>query len=175
MPFTLLGAVVLGLAVAGVLMLAARLFKLNVPRWTLPTAAGLAVIAYIVWSDYTWFRRTAGVLPPGIEVAAGYGTSSTIRPWTLVKAPVERFVAVDANGVRTNPKAPGYALAVVYFLQRYLPTAQATQLYDCTAPRRADLGASVELRDDGLPPDDAWVKVAPDDAVRRTVCAAAEG
>ena len=175
MLLMLIGAVVLAVAVVGTIMGVFRLTGRRAPRWILPTCAGAAVLGFILWSDYSWYRRTADALPPHIEVAAAYGSSRAWRPWTLIMPPVERFIALDTSSIKTNPRREGYVMATIYLLARYQPASEVTQLYDCTRPRRIDVDRSTTFDARGLPQGEAWVPVDEDHAVRVIACREAAG
>lgn len=171
MILNFIAALVLGLAIAGVVMLAFRLTGRKAPRWLLPAAAGLSMIAFQIWSGYTWFSRTAGALPPHIAVAGTFTATSPIEPWTFLMPRIERFSAVDLNSLRSNPRAPSLAMAEIYLVGRYAPTAATLQVFDCETGRRADVVDSLAFDDSGQPTNAQWVPLRRDDPMRRIVCA----
>ena len=68
MLFELIAAVVTGVALAGVAMLLRWLSRGLLPKWIVPTMAGLGMLGYSIWSEYSWFDRMNLALP-GIEVS----------------------------------------------------------------------------------------------------------
>ncbi|MEO0661118.1 MAG: hypothetical protein AAFZ87_06250, partial [Planctomycetota bacterium] len=44
-----------------------------------PVAAGLAMFAFTLWQEYTWFDRSTAVLPEGARVAETYDYASAIQ------------------------------------------------------------------------------------------------
>lgn len=168
MWFNLIAVLVLGVAVAGVTMLAFRAFGRKPPRWILPIAAGVAMMTYTLYNDYSWFSRTAGALPPSVRVAQSYGQPSPLQPWTYLVAPVNRFVAVGR--VVPNPEQPDYRLAEIFVLQRYMPTATVSTLFDCAGGRRADAVDIEGFDEAGEPIGGPWRPLDADDPLRAVVC-----
>ncbi|WP_135470162.1 hypothetical protein [Crenalkalicoccus roseus] len=170
MLFQLLGTVALGLAAAGTVLLAFRILGRRAPRWTLPLAAGAAMLGFHVWSDYSWYRRTAAALPEPMIVAAAHPSGSAIQPWTLLIPRVERFAALDPRTIRWNDAAPELRMVEVFLIARYMPTLSTVQIFDCSAPRRADVTRDLAFDAQGRPLGAGWVRLEPDDRLWRTVC-----
>ena len=114
MFFELIATFAAGIGAAGLVFALAHLTGGRLPRYAAPATAGLAMLAYAIWSEYTWAARTAGTLPEGVEVIEEIPESKPWKPWTLAVPQVTRFVALDRAGVQTNPQAPGVLLADVY-------------------------------------------------------------
>ena len=51
-----------GIGAAGIMMMI-RLFIKKLPKWLVPAAAGLGMIGFQVYSEYTWFSHTRSLLP----------------------------------------------------------------------------------------------------------------
>lgn len=172
MIFQLLGSLILGICGAVALMLAYRLSGRRAPRWVLPASAGAAMFGFHVWSDYTWFRRTAAALPAPLIVAAAPTNATVMQPWTHLVPRVERFAALDPRAIRWNERAPGLRLTEVFLVARYMPTLTSVQLFDCTTPRRADAPRGFALDAEGRPVGVEWVPLDAADALLTTVCSA---
>ena len=170
MIFQLLGSLLLGICAAVALMLAYRLLGRRAPRWVLPAAAGAAMLGFHVWSDYTWFRRTAAALPEPLTVAAAPASATPLQPWTYLLPRVERFVVINPRAIRWNERAPGLRLAEVFLVARYMPTLTAAQLFDCTTPRRIGAPRGLALDAEGRPEGVEWVPLEPGDPLLRAVC-----
>lgn len=170
MWFNLIAVVVLGVAVAGTVMLAFRALGRRPPRWILPVMAGVAMLTYTFYNDYSWFSRTAGALPETVVVAGTYNSSNALQPWTYFLPMVERFTAIDRESVVESPQRRTLVLADVIFVQRYLPTRIAPMVFDCENGRRAD-AVDVEGFDEaGEPIGARWQPLHRDDPLRRVVC-----
>ncbi|MEZ5841724.1 MAG: hypothetical protein R3D02_15295 [Hyphomicrobiales bacterium] len=161
-----------GVGVTGLIFGLYRMAKRKPPRWMLPAAAGLSMIGFQAWNEYSWFSRTADLLPDTVEIGQTYANASLLQPWTYIAPRVDRFSAIDRATVRRNPQAPGFALAEVLLIGRLAPTAKTLQIFDCEMARRADITAATEFGDDGLPKNLQWVEVEADDALRRIACSA---
>lgn len=175
MLFNLVGVIVAGIAAAGSIMLVFRIMRRRPPRWLVPVAAGLAMIVFHLWNEYTWFDRVAGGLPEQVVVAEHYTYESALQPWTLVRPRINRFAAVDRSTIRRNEQAPGYVMADVLLVGRLDPTARVTQLYDCQAARRTDIGASTKVDERGLPVDATWIDAETDRNLFRLICEDTQG
>ncbi len=170
MLFQLLGAIILGVGMAGVVMIAFRLVGRKAPRWTLPVFAGAAMLGFQIWNEYTWFSRTAAALPAHIVLAGTYSSSSPLQPWTMLVPPVDRFSVIDARSIRRNERAPHLRMIEVFLIGRYMPTASTIQIYDCETPRRADVVRTLEFDADGRPTGAQWIDLDAADPLRRKVC-----
>ncbi len=175
MFLTIIGAIVLAVAIAGVVQLAYRLAGRKPPRGTLPLAAGVALIIFFIWNDYSWYKRTADELPESVKVARAYPSTSKLQPWTYVKPHVTRFAAVDTATLKRNDAQPGYVLADIFLVERYVPTIKTVQLYDCDGGRRTDILETTEMGEDGLPANAQWYDLDADDAFRPLICGGNSG
>ncbi|MEL6977950.1 MAG: hypothetical protein AAGM38_04635 [Pseudomonadota bacterium] len=149
MALELVATIVFGVGAAGIAMLFRKLAPSLAPRWLIPIAAGGAMIGFTIWSEYAWFARQSGALPPGIEVATTHAEPSFFRPWTYVTPFVSRFSAVDLSGVLRHEDAPGKLIAQVYSFERFAMTASAPMLFDCSGKRLAPLVDGVSFGEDG--------------------------
>lgn len=172
MLMELIATFALGFCAAGAVMLLRRLVKAPLPRWSTPLAAGLAMIGFTLWSEYTWFSRTEAALPESFEIVTRHENSSIFRPWTKVRPFVDRFSAVDKNTLRRNDKAPGQIMAEVTMVARHGGNARLPVLIDCAGTRRADLSDGMEFDDTGTLLDGRWFQLPSDDPLLKTVCTA---
>ena len=169
MLLTLVGAIVFGIAVAGTLLLAINVLRVPIPRWSIPAAAGLSVLGFSIYLDYTWFGRLEAALSPRSVIAETYGDASPFKPWTFLARPTTRFVAVDAESLKRVRGAPNVVQAIVVGVARWQPTWTRPMLFDCARPRRADLAAAPVVGADGELVGVDWVVVDPEDGLRLAV------
>ena len=162
----LLATFAAGFVAAGVVMMAPRLFGKRAPRHLPPLAAGLAMVSFMMWNEYSWFDRTASALPEDVKVAATYSESSVFQPWTMIAPRINRFAAVDLRQARRNPEFPDQVMAEVLLVSRFDDTATRMQVFDCGDARRAD--APTAEFDAGWNPE--WVDVADDDPLLLAAC-----
>ena len=167
----LIATFIAGVGAAGIGMLARRLSGGRLPRWITTAAAGLAMIGFSVWSEYTWFARQTASLPPEITVAHTVETSAAWKPWTYAAPYVSRFIAVDTGGLRTNPDFADLTLADVYFFGRWAPVLRMPMVFDCAGALQAVMGDGVGFGTDGQIEGADWSALAPDDPLLGAVCA----
>lgn len=170
MIFILIGGFLVALSAAALAALPFRLARRPVPRSVPVLAGGLALFAFVIWNDYSWYQRTRAELPERVSVISTLTYSDPVQPWTLVVPRVDRFTAIDRASIRRNADLPDFAIAEVLFVQRYQPTLRARQIFDCARMRRADLTDRTQFGDDGMPQDVVWVELDENDPMIVTVC-----
>lgn len=161
MTFLLIAAIAIGLGAAGLVRGLPALVGWSAPRWLAPAAGGLAMFAFMLWNEYTWFERSLAALPPGTVVAESYEHASVFQPWTLAAPRVTRFAAVRPRG-RT---AEGYLEADVILAARFTDDRAVPHLFDCRRGRRAVLPpgegpVKASALDWAAPADDPLIKAA---------------
>lgn len=166
----LIATIVAGIACAGVVMVINVVSGRRLPRWMLPVAAGLGMIAVTISNEYTWFDRTAGRLPEGVVVAMTVEEQSWLRPWTQLKPYMKRFVAVDHATMRSHESRPQERLVDLYFFGRWSPVSKAPVLFDCDGGRSALLIDGASFGEDGAVENADWQPAASSDPVLRVVC-----
>lgn len=171
MLFHLLATFSAGICAAGLFLLGYRTFGRKAPRFLPPLAAGLAMIGYNVWDEYSWATRTIAELPGHIEVLETYGHAAPWKPWTYAIPEVNRFAALDTSRIRRNESLPGYVLAEFILVTRRSPTATMQLLFDCQGARQTDVVPSKGFDAEGLPQDQDWVAVETDSTLFKAVCA----
>ncbi|NGP53533.1 hypothetical protein [Thioalkalivibrio sp. XN8] len=165
-----LAAIVVGLAAAGVVMAINVVIRRRLPGWLVPAAAGISMIAFMVWMEYNWLPRTIASLPEGVEVVSVSRESSWYRPWTYFRPLSLRAVTLDTRRNRTHPAQPGQVMTSVVLLGRWMPPRQIPVVFDCDANRRADLHAAVELDADGYLSGADWRELPADDPALAIAC-----
>ncbi len=170
MLFDLMATVVAAFAAAGVALFMLRVLKIPFPKWIVPVAAGAAMIGYAIWAEYSWYGRMVAALPENVAVIEPAGQTSWWRPWSYAVPLRARFIAFDRDAVRTHPQMPQQRIVNVLLVGRWQGTVAVPVLYDCAAPRRADLVDGAAFADDGTVADAVWLKVPDDDPVRNAAC-----
>ncbi|PIE10096.1 MAG: hypothetical protein CSA70_12065 [Rhodobacterales bacterium] len=173
MFFELIATVFAGLAAAGLVMLFNRVTGGRLPRWFMPVAAGAAMLAATVSSEYGWYGRTTSMLPEGVEVIETVENQKWYRPWTLAFPFVERFNALDRASLRTHPDQPGKTLADLYYYGRWAPLNRRSILTDCAAGRLAVIGDGVTIAEDGTITGLEWFAPGKDDPILTAICGGA--
>lgn len=173
--FAILGPIVLGIAVAGILVFLKRVLRLPLPGWSIPMLAAIAMILAHIYNEYSWFDRFSAELPEGVEVVETLTTTGWYEPWTYLKPRINRFSAIDTSTVQVNPAHPDLALGQVILVERHSPTASVVQLADCRNNRTADIPANAQFGDDGLPLGVTWIDREPDSPILAALCRIAAG
>jgi hypothetical protein len=171
----LIATVVMGAGVAGIALIFVKVSRGRLPRWIVPAGAGFAMIAFSIWSEYSWFSRTAGDLPEPVVVAWTNSESAPWKPWTYAMPQTTRFVAVDTASIRTNDAQPGQRVVDLYFMGRWAPSQAMRVLLDCQGARRVDLASSADPGNAASGERQAWVQMDPSDPVLTTACDAEVG
>ncbi len=166
-----IASIALGLGVAGLLMLFNRLSPKALPAFLLPASAGLAMIAMMVYLEYSWAKRTIDNLPQGVVVTAQSSERMWYRPWTYLKPLSLRMVAVDTRRNRTNEQWPDQVMTTVVLFGRWLPAREIPVVYDCANATRADLEADVRFSAEGGLVGADWRPLTKDDPALMAACA----
>jgi len=159
-----------GFGLAGIALSINIALRRRLPQWIVPAAAGAGMLLMAIWLEYSWFERTTGTFPEGVEVASSNQVRSWYRPWTYVVPLSNRLIAIDSRFDRRHADRPGQVLTRVILAGRWEPTRQFGAVYDCIGHRRADLLDQVELREDGSLGNATWVQLSADDAALRIAC-----
>lgn len=170
MLFDLIAAFSAGFLLAGLALGLKFLLRGRAPAWLVPVAAGLGMLSYAIWSEYSWFERARATLPDGVVVASSNEVQAWYRPWTYLVPQVDRFIAVDHRMSRRNEALPGHVLTAVVLMGRWEPSRQFGVVYDCPAGRRADLDDGVVFSDEGALEGARWITLDPQDPVLREAC-----
>jgi hypothetical protein len=155
---------------AGVVMMLNILVGRRLPGWSIPAAAGLGMLAFAVWSEYSWYGRVTAQLPDGVVVASVNETTAWYRPWSFFAPQVNRLIAVDHRFDRRNPAVPGQVLTNSVLMARWEPSRQFGAVFDCVDSRRADLMDEVVFGENGTLDGVVWVQLESDDAVLNAAC-----
>ena len=154
-----------GLGAAGIMLGLKRLFQ-KIPKWAVPAGAGLGMMLFQVYSEYTWYGHTRSLLPPGTEIVAEIPETAVYKPWSYIKPQVLKFVAVDT--VKTIPvNGNGDVVqANLYFFERRMSANTWPVLVDC----RKQMQANVKGMNNGTPEPDGWVRTPYTGKIAKSVC-----
>lgn len=134
MFWEIIATVFAGFLLAG-LVLPIRLFFKKVPKWIVPAAAGLGMIGFQVYSEYTWADNTIAKLPDSTIVVAKVPSSTWFRPWSYVAPQTFQFVALDTESITSNPSNPKIKQANLYFFERRNIAYPLGISVDCQQPK----------------------------------------
>lgn len=166
----LIAVIFAGMAGGGLMAIIIKFSGSRLPKWLTPVAAGGAMIAATVSSEYSWYSRTTATLPEGFKVLETVETNAIYRPWTYVVPLTERFVALDTASIQTNSAQPDLRLAQMYFYGRWSPLNRLNVAADCGAGRRAALTDGISFDDAGSIEGAQWVTAPEEDALLSAVC-----
>ncbi|TCO71746.1 hypothetical protein [Rhodovulum euryhalinum] len=166
----LLASIAAGVGAVGVMLALYRLSGRRLPRWSMPAAAGLAMITFAIWSEYSWAGRTVAVLPEDMVEISRVTESRPWKPWTYIVPQTTRLMAADIAGTARREDAPDLRLVTLYLFARWQPARSVPVLVDCKAQARADV-TDTALTD---PAAAGWQALSPGDPLIRAVCGAPE-
>lgn len=139
------------------LVLMLRPFWRGQPKWLPPAAAGLGMMAFQIYGEYTWFEHTRSRLPPQTVVVAEAAERAPYKPWSYLQPQVLKFIAADTAGVL---ESGGRRQVNLYFFERRLPVQVLGVWVDCRQGLQAEVG-------NGAP---QWGKTAYTDRLLAAVC-----
>jgi hypothetical protein len=171
MIWEFIGAIVVAIGAGGVAHLIGRLVGERMPAWSVPAGAGLGMIGFVIYMEYTWAGRIIEQLPPEVTVASRNESTAWFRPWTYVWPFTNRMIVVDHRQDRRNPEHPHLLMTSVVLFGRWEPVRPVPVVFDCAEGRRADLRAGVEIAEDGRLEGATWLRLPPDDPLLRAACA----
>ncbi|ARE42112.1 hypothetical protein RGUI_3971 [Rhodovulum sp. P5] len=166
----LIATFVAALGAAGLVMGLNMMTGGRLPKWLMPVAAGAAMIAYAVWSEYSWAGRTVAGLPEGVVEVSRVDERIAYKPWTYIVPQTTRLMAADAGGAATRPDAPALRLVNLYLFARWQPARTVPILVDCETAARAD-ATEAALAD---PAQADWLPLPAGDPLVVAVCTSRE-
>ena len=133
----LIATFVAAIGAVGIVLLLNRATGGRLPRWSAPVAAGATMIAFAIWSEYSWATRTRAELPEGTTVFRSFEQSAIWKPWTYIWPQTTALAVVDTATARSRPDAPHVLLVDIYLFARWRTPGRTPQLVDCAAAARA--------------------------------------
>ncbi|MCB1971655.1 MAG: hypothetical protein H6851_11100 [Geminicoccaceae bacterium] len=170
MIMELVATFALGLGVAGVVLVLRFLSRGRLPGYLVPIAAGLGMITFTIWGEYSWFSRVEAGLPDNVVVLGEFSNSVPYRPWTYVFPQINRFSAVDLGSRKRHPDHPDLNMVDVFLVAHREPTRTLTMFVDCAGRRSAEVDGALMLDDNGAPEDANWIGLDGSDPLLVAVC-----
>jgi hypothetical protein len=164
----LIATFVAALGAVGLVLLLNRMTGGRLPKWTMPVAAGVTMLAYTIWSEYSWAQRTRAELPDGTAVFQTMEHRAFWKPWTYVWPQTNALAVVDVATARSRPDTPQIKLVDIYFFARWRAPQQTPQLVDCATTARAPV-SDAALAD---PAAADWQVIGADDPLIAALCKA---
>ncbi|PLC54843.1 hypothetical protein CR155_05115 [Pollutimonas nitritireducens] len=147
-----------------------RKSKRKLPRWAMPAAMGCSMIAFSIWSEYSWFTRMQAALPQNVVVLSTGERSAPWAPWTYAAPVTIRFIAMDTHAISRSEQKPQLVKGHLLLVERWQPTRTVAVAFDCAAHLRADLMGNATLAADGVLSGAQWQAVAPTEPALRAAC-----
>ncbi|WP_416191033.1 hypothetical protein [Neisseria sp. CCUG12390] len=138
MLWELIATVSAGFGAAGIALIVRTVFK-KLPKWMIPAAAGLGMIGFQVFSEYTWFEHTRSRLPSETAVVAEIPETAFYKPWSYIRPQVLKFVAVDTANIETVDKERNIRRANLYFFERRMSAQTLPVWIDCGNGLQTDI------------------------------------
>ncbi len=170
MLYHLLAVFAVGLGAWLLIWSAFRSLRRKPPRFLVPLAVGLSMMAYNIWDEYSWATRFKAQLPPRVEVIREIGQSMFWQPWTYLVPRVVRMAMIDTGAVARNESLDGYAMGEVILAERQGPTRSILRMSDCRNGRFAELSPADTFDANGLPIGATWFDAEPGDPVQAALC-----
>jgi hypothetical protein len=159
-----------GFGAAGTVLILNKVTRGKLSMALVPLSAGAAMIAFTIWSEYSWYPRTVSQLPEGVEIVSTSESKALYRPWTYVTPYVDRFAAVDVPRLQRNENVPAQVIVPMYFMGRWSPGAEVPVVVDCVESKRAPLSEGIQFDDTGAVLSTAWIDVHSADPLLAAVC-----
>lgn len=100
MLWNLIATVFAGLGTAGVGLLAYSISRKRLPKWIIPIGAGVGMLGYQIYAEYTWFDFKQTQLPRSSVVVSSETHSIAWKPWTFVFPMTTVFTVLDKENLR---------------------------------------------------------------------------
>ncbi|MBK1874302.1 MULTISPECIES: hypothetical protein [Marinobacter] len=167
MFWTLVATVFCGLGAAGI-ALGIRVATRNMaPKWIIPVFAGIGMLGYLIYGEYTWFDHKQSRLPDEAVVVSTERKGIFWRPWSLVYPYVTAFSTVDTNSIgRGDTSNPNIVRFTLYRFEQKITDAVSHRVHiiNCATRELVPLGS------DGTPRIDNLKVLERSDELYSTVC-----
>lgn len=170
MFWELIATVFAGLGAAGIALAGRHLTAKRLPSWAVPVCAGLGMLGFQVYSEYSWFQHQSGLLPEGIVVVKRVQETTYWRPWSYVFPQTVRFMAVDGGKAAVNRENPDLVLADIYVFERRLPARRVPQVFHCAQKASAVFSENLQIPGAGETLSDQWHSLGDDHPLLVAVC-----
>ena len=159
-----------GVGLGAIMLVLRHLSRGSLPKWVVPAGAGIGMLGFAIWNEYTWFDRVTASLPAEVIVVSAPQDRAIYRPWTYLAPLTTRFVALDRTSMVISQGNADLRVASAVVVQRWTATQRVPMAFDCAGARRADLFEGASLGDNGTLVGAQWRDVGPDDRLLRAAC-----
>ena len=114
MFWDLVATVFAGLGAAGIAYGIRGLTFKKAPKWIIPVFAGLGMMGYQVYIEYTWFEHMQSRLPADTEVVSTVEDKVFWRPWSYAAPQITRFTVLDKASISRGVAGDDVVQFVLY-------------------------------------------------------------
>jgi hypothetical protein len=168
MIWNLVATAFAGLGAAGVALILRLLSRKKLPKWIIPAFAGLAMLAYQIYIEYSALDLIKSRLPAGVVVLETETDSMAWRPWTYLWPLETAFTALDLANAQRRTLETGEQVVrfVLYRFERRYVTQARPQGYLLNCSNRE----VVKLDGEGRPMAAPAEAIAKGDELYRRLC-----
>lgn len=156
-----------GMGAAGIALTLRFLSRKKLASWWIPIAAGVGMLAFQIYSEYTWFDHQKTLLPAGVEVVRTAEQTAFWRPWSYVFPQTLRFIAADLNNASHNEHNPDLIRLDLYLFERRMAARKVITVIHCRQHARADYHPQLQLPTPSEPLSREWYKLESKDPMLR--------
>ncbi|MEX0605145.1 MAG: hypothetical protein WD623_07260 [Marinobacter sp.] len=114
MFWDLVATVFAGLGAAGIAYGIRGLTLKKAPKWIIPVFAGLGMMGYQIYIEYTWFGHMQSRLPAETEVVSTVEDKVFWRPWSYFAPQITRFTVLDKSSILRDVAGEDVVQFVLY-------------------------------------------------------------
>lgn len=105
MLWTILAIVTSGLGAAGIALLLRKLSRNRLPKWIIPVFAGLGMLTYQIYYEYSWFDHQLARQPAEAVLVSSEVGHVFWRPWTYHWPMITAFTVLDTKSLQRQESA----------------------------------------------------------------------
>lgn len=166
MFWNLVATVFAGLGAAGIAMGIRAVTAKKAPKWLIPVFAGLGMMGYQVYIEYTWFDHMQSRLPDQATVISTQEEQAFWRPWSFLVPQITSFTVLDKSSiVRDRPQSDVVRFHLYRFRHSYGGRVTDGQYLANCGSREM-----VPLDSEGTPDTEDMRRLAQGDPLLTAVC-----
>jgi len=172
MIWHLIAAIAASLSGAGIALVLRSLTRNRLPKWIIPAFAGLGMLSYTIYFEYTWFDTKQARLPEGSVIISVEKGAMLWRPWTMkFPMPLVYTVFDGANAQVEDTNQGRIARFGLYrFEKQHLVSTVKSDTYQLLCAERA----MFKLNQAGEARFETLTELEPDAPLYKTICESGE-
>lgn len=166
MFWTFVATVFCGLGAAGIALGLRAATSNKAPKWIVPVFAGMGMLGYLIYGEYTWYDHKKNLLPEEAVVVDTESDGILWRPWTFAFPYVTAFSTVDIKSISQDTANSDIVRFTLYRFEQKLADAVSHRIHilNCNSRELVPLGS------DGTPRVDNMKVLDTTDTLLKTVC-----